>query len=54
MKASNLRPTVLETVALPAELIPYMEVRTGFEPVIEGLQPSALTRLGDRTIWGEN
>ena len=32
MKASNLRPTVLETVALPAELIPYMAGAVGFEP----------------------
>ena len=33
MKASNPRPTVLETAALPAELIPYKMVdRQGLEP----------------------
>ena len=33
-KASNPRPTVLETAALPAELFPYMKLvdRQGLEP----------------------
>ena len=37
-KASNPRPTVLETAALPAELFPYIKFRIqGTEPQLTGL-----------------
>ena len=37
-KASNPRPTVLETAALPAELFPYMKLRIqDTEPQLTGL-----------------
>ena len=37
-KASNPRPTVLETAALPAELFPYMKFRIqDTEPQLTGL-----------------
>ena len=36
-KASNPRPTVLETAALPAELFPYMQTRKMVDR--QGLEP---------------
>ena len=46
-KASNPRPTVLETVALPTELFPYIQFHWwGFRdsnPGPTGYEPAALT-----------
>ena len=46
-KASNPRPTVLETVALPTELFPYIRFKWwGFRdsnPGPTGYEPAALT-----------
>ena len=48
MKASNSRPTVLETVALPTELIPYISISSGCPRNILG-GPSG-TRTPDRPV----
>ena len=63
-KASNPRPTVLETVALPTELFPYMKFRnniwwtvrdsnpgpTGYEPVALPTELTVHTSIAV-TIW---
>jgi len=48
---SNLRPLVLETSALPAELLVYIVAREGVEPPYRGPKPRVLP-LDDRAIIG--